>query len=627
MSKDFINLLLKLWRVSYLYSFLKIFTIKVYRSFSVRYLRGTMIGYPKEIKLLAKKIPTASKPIFKEPANYSFDIKNLKLATGQLNYEVCPDWKVEFNSHEQFVSLHRWNWLLRSATDENERVDLAWGMTMVRSWFSVMGVIPRGDASESYTLGERISNICLFNRHITGNWDSMPKDIQRALQFKCKYLAHRLEFLPGNLTGNHIINNARALLFVGHCCQIEQSISLSREILRSFLPQLIDSKGFLREGSSHYQFLITRWLLEVRLVAEEKEDFKTLDIIKSYLPKLVNACDFFLVESQNGGKLLSLFGDISPDCEPNWLKDLTKAPLAKFNSGERVNEKLEGWANLFQGWQENPLNIWEVPQRENNFFWENNSNGWYRLDFKGWTAIWHAEESSGKAIASHAHHDYGSVALYRNGREILIDPGRLDYENQPLSNYGISHRAHSTISLNGFAPMLSKRDYLYPEIYRKTFSTVTSKEKDDIFTISIEHNGFKRIPGNIMSHKREFIFSATSVDITDSFEGNGSYNLEIYYQWPVTYRNKVKADKKFNFKEELSKNLNVEMSTNLGKKETFSTEYFHGSYKPIAGWRFFSFGDTDLAITQKFNSNIKLPYKYHYKISVLRKTVSQKSYL
>ena len=42
------------------------------------------------------------------------------------------------------------------------------------------------------------------------------------------------------------------------------------------------SNGFLVEGSSHYQFLFTRWLLELGLVAEEKNDELTANLIFLY---------------------------------------------------------------------------------------------------------------------------------------------------------------------------------------------------------------------------------------------------------------------------------------------------------------------------------------------------------
>ena len=159
------------------------------------------------------------------------NIKQIKLAAGTHKFKDWPNWKKNFNSHEQYVSIHRWNWLIYEVSKPDTKVDHDWGINMVRSWFHDMGILPNGAASESYTLGERISNISLFTREMTGNWDQVPKDIKQAIKYMAEYLAYRLEYLPGNLTGNHIINNARALLFAGHVSGSDEMIVLSRRIL------------------------------------------------------------------------------------------------------------------------------------------------------------------------------------------------------------------------------------------------------------------------------------------------------------------------------------------------------------------------------------------------------------
>ena len=115
-----------------------------------------------------------------------------------------------------------------------------WGIELLRSWLYDMGATPRGDASESYTIGERISNACLFTRQTLGNWNSIPIDLKDAIKYKTKYLASRLEYIPGNLTGNHLINNARALLLAGHCCDLEAPKKLARLILKENLSTIID---------------------------------------------------------------------------------------------------------------------------------------------------------------------------------------------------------------------------------------------------------------------------------------------------------------------------------------------------------------------------------------------------
>ena len=60
-------------------------------------------------------------------------VQRLKVASGWLSFESIPNWKINFNEFEQHVSLHRWNWLLRSLTDEKEPANFMWGLSL-RSW-------------------------------------------------------------------------------------------------------------------------------------------------------------------------------------------------------------------------------------------------------------------------------------------------------------------------------------------------------------------------------------------------------------------------------------------------------------------------------------------------------------
>ena len=269
--------------------------------------------------------------------------------------------------------MHRWNWLIRGITDDKISNDYDWGVELIRSWLHDMGPIPQGPASESYTVGERISNTCLFIRQTKGNWHSVPNDIKNALRYKTKFLARRLEYIPGNLTGNHLINNARALLLSGYSCNIDSSKKLARAILRENLKLIIDEFGFLREGSSHYQFLVTRWLLEIRLVSEENNDFETIEIIKKYIPNMIKACDFFLIKDDKNNKIIPLFGDISPDCEPDWLIDIHNSKLSLFKNNNSSSSK--GWCNLYKDFEPNTDITWNLTKKEDATWVQNNING------------------------------------------------------------------------------------------------------------------------------------------------------------------------------------------------------------------------------------------------------------
>tara|TARA_B100000780_G_C21117663_1_gene452366 strand:+ start:1122 stop:2909 length:1788 start_codon:yes stop_codon:yes gene_type:complete len=575
---------------------IEILFISIYRALSVRNLRGMMFPYPREIRLVAKKIPIGDKePTFTHDKSLKENFFNFKLATGYFNFIDKNSWNEAFESHEQYVSLHRWNWLLRYSSDK-KRINHKDGMNLVRSWFSVMGILPAGEAGESYTSAERLSNICLFSRETSGNWHEIPDDIQVALNIKIKFLAYRLEILPG-LTGNHVINNARALLLSGHACKNPNAIILSRVILKKYLHKVIDSHGFLREGSSHYQLLICRWLLEMRLVAEEMKDIETIEILKKHIQKVVKSSNFFLI-GEGSNKKIPLFGDISPDCDPQWLLHILDSPLSSFNTDLTVRnlDNIDiGWEGLFTNFIKNKNIGWNIEKSTRKPWTDNVISGWYRLDYKGWTAIWHAESSAGPAIASHAHYDLCSFVLYKNNKEIIIDPGRLNYENNNIGKYGLSAEAHSTILLNGCPPALSKRDHRIPKTYRDTKIKISHLENKESFKVMIDHDGFKRISSNIYNHSREFIFTEDSVSIADNIEGKNKIDLEMYFQ--------------------ISKNSDykITLDTNLENDH----QEFEGSTNPMGGWKFYSFGEKDIAITKKISKNITLPFKSCSKIELL----------
>lgn len=558
--------------------------------------------YPPVIKKLSHTLPTFQVPHVKFPeADLVQGSSRLKLAIGWLHFDVWPNWDTQFDDHEQYVSLHRWNWLLYALTDEDVQPSFTWGADLVRSWVTTMTCFPDHDAGESYTTGERISNLCLFARHTLGDWDSLPEDLLALVREMALDLARRLEYHKGELSGNHVINNARAMLLAGHCAKVPQLVSFARALIAERLPKLIKS-GFLREGSSHYQFLFTRWVLELMMLAREREDHETAALIEPYLSDLFAACDFFRVRSANEDFLTPTFGDISPDAEPGWLNELSTSALVCKSpaSGRR------GWARLFP--DARSLNISQVSMTG---AWRAYPDaGWYRLDFLDWVAIWHAESSDGPAIASHAHHDTCSLVLYRKGHEVLIDPGRFDYSGSPFGNYGISTDGHNSVSLDDRAPMLSRGDRLFPALYREAICNVVHLEHETEVLVQITHNGFERLGCGIAEHNRTFTFRKEEVLIQDVFQGIGSYRMEARFHQPLIEPIRFEAglyDQPVHYS-----SLTVELISNQSEK--LQQEFIVANEFPLGGWRFPAYGIKEAALTQRFIGMIDLPASYQYRV-------------
>lgn len=569
-------------------------------------------SYPARVKDLSKTILTKSSnsTIIHNPNIYFKDKTiQLKLAKGFIEFANKPIWNKLFDDDELFFSLHRWGWLLYALSSDTSKFDKETGEALIRSWIHEMHSIPDGNASESYSTGERVSNTCLFYRHINRSWDYVPKDIIQAIHEMAIYLSTKIEYYPDELSGNHVINNAKAIYFAGYCCNDKNLVNLAHAIFEDHLLKLVDKYGFLREGSSHYQFLFTRWILEIRMLADEKNDFFVLKIIDSVIKKMLNACNLLLINNNNSHAFFPLIGDISPDCEPDWLYSLMSSNLVGLKENN-ANSQNYAWSNLYKDYKMNHVIDFKPLVLDFNGWPSFSGSEWRRIDFDSWTAIFHAESPNGKPLASHGHHDYGSIILFLDGKEILIDSGRYDYTSSEIGRYGIHASAHNSILLNGFVPVLKRGDRLLPEEYRKTSSSVVFEESSKGFKVSFEHDGLSRISKNKIIHKREYIFSHDACQITDEISGKGDYFYECFFHFPdLIGISKINEDIEKNFIK-----LKVKMTEN--NNQLMKDSYF-SSNNPIRGVRFPSYGEVTTALSQRFFGKIKLPFSHTHKLSRL----------
>jgi len=556
---------------------------------TLRYLNlNKFFYYPRSIKKLANSLN--KKPLeIEKPNKILFGPFKLKLSNDYCYFQDFPNWNFKYEEHEQFVSLHRWNWLLHAASNKEAKPTFDWGESLVRSWLIEMTVLPSGRVSNTYTVSERISNYCLFMRCTLKDWKKSPNDIAQALIIMAYNVANNIEYHHADLTGNHVVNNARALIFAGHCFDEPQLVKIGREILSDKLPILV-LDGFLREGSSHYQFLFTRWLTELTLLASEENDTQTLELLEPYLNPLVKGCNFFLIERDGVQPIMPTFGDISPDCDPFWLIDLPISPLI---SSSKNNRELYGWARLFEEEEAlevfNTLNSLDTNEKLKVF----TKTGWYRLDIYDWTAIWHIDPYMGQTIASHAHRDSGAFVLFKDQKEILIDPGLISYDLDKQSRYGFYGIAHNSIHIDKYPPFLSSRDRLYPDYYRRAIFTTSKLIKiDGEYIFSYKHNGFSRLRNGISDCSRDFIFSKESLEIKDFFNGTGKHQMECRFHLP-------------------DENSDIKIECIDGH----SSEYFlSSSNEPMGGWRFPSYGVKDPSLTKCFIGNFSLPANFSYKL-------------
>lgn len=572
MKNDFKNYLLRFKSPVFALSSLFYFSRAIYRKIQRLVLCDNHLNEFKSIKKYRNEILNNSpiKVDITPPVFSNFFV--IKLVTGFKKIKSLKDWHTRFDDAEMNVSIDRWNWLILGLDNKLFPFNYDDGLFLIRSWSSQFLNDENLAKKEPYSIGERISNGVLFFKL---NKYPIPNDILLIFKKLTYQLVKNLEYFPNGLTGNHAFNNARALYLISDIIPDKQIKLLALEIAKERLNMLVSNDGFMREGSSNYQFIFTRWILEMIWNAKELKDFKSLNILMPFAEKLLRQCWFFLVQKQNSHQWnYPLIGDVSPDCPPNWLISLPwsnlaisiykpkKIPLAPINIG---------WAKLFGGItnKQSSINNLKI-----NF---SSACGWHRIEFFDWIVFTYTPLKETQFKATHSHQDLCSFVLFYRGKSIIIDIGRYDYTNSYLSKYCKSVNAHNSLLVNDFGPQTELFSWTNPS-YSKIFSNLNIKKAKNKTIITIAHDGYKRIVNQKINHKRVIFLTKKEVVVKDILTGKGNVIVNNFFNFApdlVLIKNDVKVLC-------FSDQINFEIDTNSIKTKK--------SNKMMSGWLFPSYG-------------------------------------
>ena len=310
--------------------------------------------YPNEIHSIVKKL---TKPTLvnnsKDTKKFIFKIDQINLASRNLDIRLNTiDWLKDFKDPEDIESIHRWNWMIYEISKKNNQISLEELIFYQRSWYNqFINEIDNQNCKKylrwsSYSIAERISNSILVFNYFN---EEIPFDILNCLNQQVYYLTRNLEYFDV-YTGNHIINNARALYLYSIHTRDNNIQNLAKTIFYDQLNRMITKDGFLREGSSHYHFLFLRWLVEVFYFSVQFGDNSFSKYLKTHIFNLAKNSLHFLYKNKDEVFSISLFGDISPDFPPEWLASLICSDIMPFNIELLPKSKLPvySWNNLWK---------------------------------------------------------------------------------------------------------------------------------------------------------------------------------------------------------------------------------------------------------------------------------------
>jgi hypothetical protein len=493
----------------------RIFIIKIYP----RFFHFTM---PNDIRGLQKEIANINLPFYNfGKYNFTFNSVILKISGNQnVLINNANDFKKKYDDNEIQYSLNRWGWLLNGLYDKT--LDREKGIKLIQSWLHVNDLDCEKDA---YSSVERIVNSAIF--FSANNHFDIPFFLLEVYKKMSQNISNNLEFYGKYNTGNHIINNARGLLFAGLLTNSNKEIELSICLLKTYLPNRLNSDGFLNEKSSHYHFLFTSWLLEMYWLSKIYRKNKIYNFLIPYLYRLLKGCWFFLVKTKDHKWSYPLIGDISPDCTPEWLVALPWTNIAleiyKPEVIPSIKNDFSGLASIIDIIYDSP----NIVEFKNQVFSYKNS-GIHRIDWKNITLFFISSIENETFGSNHGHNDIGSFILYLNGESLLIDCGRFQYSNTILGNYGQGPFSHNIILVDGLPPSSNAPSWVgYKYKYINNFVEIIDSEKE--ISINYIHNGYDRISNKKLKHKREIILDNFKLTVKDIIYSNKRFDVTIRF--------------------------------------------------------------------------------------------------
>lgn len=483
------------------------------------------ISYPDRALIMLKNSAyqlSSNKVDSSTPLGFSFEYK-----TSLFSFQAFHDFKwinlfnKEVEDQEVLCSAARWYWLIYDFEILNcTSVDRV--LLLTKHWIRSFSYDESSLTWEPYNASERISsfaNAIIFQSSFNNLIDIIKreKEISDFLNLSVYHISRNLEYYPNKISYNHVVNDLKGILTAAILLEDDSLVSNTSDLLFTELELLVNSEGFIREGSSHYQFIVTRWIVELEWLCMLSNRDELRVKFKQWNIKLLNSSVFYLVKDETKGIYnIPFFGDVSPDFDPEWIINyfgsvLTCCDNNIINSyGYKIFSDL---GYLFLADKSVDISV------SCEFFTRINQND---------ITLFIRHQSHGQNFfPNHAHDDFTSYVLFYKGKCIVSDPGRINYM---LSNKSIEYllsTSHNVIQVEGLPIQTSELNrHFLPGVYKQNDSNIYFSVIAGNQQLSIKSNSFSRLQNkDIASYTRVFSFCDNVLVITDEFSGSGSYYL------------------------------------------------------------------------------------------------------
>ena len=359
-----------------------------------------------------------------------------------------------------------------------------WHLDLLSDWLECNPPF-RGEGWEPYPCSLRIVNLIKWK--LSGNL--LPNEYLLNLSLQARWLCKNVEI---HLLGNHLLANAKALIFAGCFFKSEEADNWLLKGVRIITQEI--SEQILSDGS-HFELSP----MYQRIILEDFLDL--LNLFNAY-PKRVSKK--LVIQLKNAIEIMMpwMKSMSHPDGEVSFFNDSAKGIASSLNSLESYASRLD----IFNG----------VPMELGNQIYME-ASGYFRWEQGDAVLIGDVACIGPDYIPGHGHADVLSFELSIGRQRVLVNSGTSTYREstERLRQRGTS--AHNTVEINGEDSSEVWKSFRVAR-RAKAFNFAILKDQGKWIELRCSHDGYGRLFGKNI-HSRTWQLSEGELVVRDSIQG------------------------------------------------------------------------------------------------------------
>jgi uncharacterized heparinase superfamily protein len=404
-----------------------------------------------------------------------------------------------------------------------------------------------GNGWEPYPASLRIVNWSAWS--LAGH--KLSASALQSLATQARVLCATLEF---HLLGNHLLANAKALVFAGCFFSGPEAETWLRTGLglldAEFREQILDDGGHFELSPMYHAIIL--------------EDVLDLIQLGRLFPAELAGRERPGAWRTLAARMLAWLADMThPDGEISFFNDAafgiarTHAELAEYAASPGVS------LGVVQTSESGPLRRLAA-------------SGYVRLQSGPFRAIFDVAEIGPSYLPGHGHADVLSLEVSLDGHRLVTNGGTSSYANDAVRDDERSTSAHATVEIDGYS---SSEVWASFRVGRRAHPfDVSAAAADDVASAAASHDGYRWLPGKPV-HRRRVAVSPTALSVCDSVTGAGNHSVIARFPLHPSVTSISRESKGWRLELAGGRVLRVLIE---GSSECFVTE---GCYAPTFGQR------------------------------------------